>query len=71
MFASTTDGRLSEQTAGVATVSAVVSAVNNAGWKLMIAKGAGQATPLNTPYLIKMGDTATFTAGNNIKLEQT
>ncbi|MWQ07153.1 hypothetical protein GHH65_10935, partial [Glaesserella parasuis] len=69
MFASTTDGRLSEQTAGVATVSAVVSAVNNAGWKLMIAKGAGQANP-PAAHLIKMGDTATFTAGNNIKLEQ-
>ncbi|MDO9913421.1 YadA-like family protein [Glaesserella parasuis] len=70
-FGSTTDGRLSQQAAGLATVNAVVSAVNNAGWKLAIAKGAGQATPLNTPYLIKMGDTATFTAGNNIKLEQT
>ncbi|MDP0311140.1 ESPR-type extended signal peptide-containing protein [Glaesserella parasuis] len=70
-FGSTTDGRLSKQTVGLATVDAVVTAVNNAGWKLAIAKGAGQATPLNTPYLIKMGDTATFTAGNNIKLEQT
>ncbi|MDG6308619.1 hypothetical protein, partial [Glaesserella parasuis] len=45
---------------------------NDAGWKLMIAKGTGgQATPLTTPHLIKMGETATFTAGNNIKLEQT
>ncbi|MDO9796278.1 ESPR-type extended signal peptide-containing protein [Glaesserella parasuis] len=70
-FGTTTNGKLSEQNAGLATVNAVVSAVNNAGWKLAIAKGAGQATPLNTPYLIKMGDTATFTAGNNIKLEQT
>ncbi|MWP81581.1 hypothetical protein F9848_05530, partial [Glaesserella parasuis] len=54
MFSSTTDGKLSKQTAGLATVEAVVSAVNNAGWKLMIAKGAGQA---NTPaaHLIKMG----------------
>ncbi|MCT8552107.1 hypothetical protein KZ423_10825, partial [Glaesserella parasuis] len=70
MFGSTTDGRLSKQTEGLATVEAVVSAVNNAGWKLMIAKGDGQATPLNSPHLIKMGDMATFTAGNNIKLEQ-
>ncbi|MFK5217346.1 hypothetical protein ACI3PU_11235, partial [Glaesserella parasuis] len=70
MFGSTTDGRLSKQTDGLATVDAVVSAVNNAGWKLMIAKGAGQATP-PAAHLIKMGDTATFTAGNNIKLEQT
>ncbi|MDO9838762.1 ESPR-type extended signal peptide-containing protein, partial [Glaesserella parasuis] len=69
-FSSVTDGRLSKQTAGLATVDAVVSAVNNAGWKLMIAKGAGQATP-PAAHLIKMGDTATFTAGNNIKLEQT
>ncbi|MDO9889214.1 ESPR-type extended signal peptide-containing protein, partial [Glaesserella parasuis] len=70
MFGSTTDGRLSKQTAGLATVNDVVSAVNNAGWKLTIAKGDGQATPLNSPHLIKMGDMATFTAGNNIKLEQ-
>ncbi|MDO9925107.1 ESPR-type extended signal peptide-containing protein, partial [Glaesserella parasuis] len=70
MFGSTTDGRLSKQTEGLATVEAVVSAVNNAGWKLMIAKGVGQATP-PVAHLIKMGDTATFTAGNNIKLEQT
>ncbi|WDI28869.1 ESPR-type extended signal peptide-containing protein [Glaesserella parasuis] len=70
MFASTTDGRLSQQTAGLATVNDVVSAVNNAGWKLMIAKGAGEATPPNTPYLIKMGDTVKFTAGDNIKLTQ-
>ncbi|MFK5144964.1 YadA family autotransporter adhesin [Glaesserella parasuis] len=66
----TTDGRLLQQTAGVATIEAVVSAVNNAGWKLTIAKGDGQATPLNTPYLIKMGDTVKFTAGDNIKLTQ-
>ncbi|MDE3955613.1 hypothetical protein NUS47_11125, partial [Glaesserella parasuis] len=69
-FANTTDGKLSKQTAGLATVDAVVSAVNNAGWKLMIAKGAGQATPPAAAHLIKMGDMATFTAGNNIKLEQ-
>ncbi|MCT8770326.1 hypothetical protein KZ414_10950, partial [Glaesserella parasuis] len=69
-FNTTTDGKLSQQTAGLATVNAVVSAVNSAGWKLMIAKGAGQANP-PAAHLIKMGDTATFTAGNNIKLEQT
>ncbi|MEE3691333.1 hypothetical protein V2H90_11165, partial [Glaesserella parasuis] len=70
MFGSTTDGRLSKQTEGLATVEAVVSAVNNAGWKLMIAKEVGQASPPAAAHLIKMGDTATFTAGNNIKLEQ-
>ncbi|MDG6443960.1 ESPR-type extended signal peptide-containing protein, partial [Glaesserella parasuis] len=69
-FNTTTNGTLSQKSAGLATVNDVVSAVNNAGWKLMIAKGDGQATPLNSPHLIKMGDTATFTAGNNIKLEQ-
>ncbi|MDG6255916.1 hypothetical protein P9J84_10890, partial [Glaesserella parasuis] len=70
-FNPTTDGRLSVKTAGPATVNAVVNAVNDAGWKLTIAKGAGEATPPAIPYLIKMGQTATFTAGNNIKLEQT
>ncbi|MFW3379184.1 ESPR-type extended signal peptide-containing protein, partial [Glaesserella parasuis] len=70
MFGSTTDGRLSKQTEGLATVEAVVSAVNNAGWKLMIAKEVDQASPPAAAHLIKMGDTATFTAGNNIKLEQ-
>ncbi|MCT8572816.1 hypothetical protein KZ403_11035, partial [Glaesserella parasuis] len=70
-FNSTTDGKLSLGTEGPATVNAVVTAVNDAGWKLVIAKGAGEATPPATPYLIKMGQTATFTAGNNIKLEQT
>ncbi|MDP0299449.1 hypothetical protein Q7Z20_11460, partial [Glaesserella parasuis] len=70
MFASTTDGRLSKQTNGLATVNDVVSAVNSAGWNLAIAKGAGQATPINTPYLIKMGDTVKFIAGDNIKLTQ-
>ncbi|MDG6323865.1 hypothetical protein P9968_11015, partial [Glaesserella parasuis] len=69
-FGSTTNGRLSLGTEGPATVNAVVNAVNDAGWKLTIAKGAGEATPPAIPYLIKMGETATFTAGNNIKLEQ-
>ncbi|MDO9991591.1 hypothetical protein Q7418_10970, partial [Glaesserella parasuis] len=69
-FGTTTDGKLSMRTTGLATVDTVVTAVNHAGWKLAIAQGrGGQATP--TEYLIKMGDTATFTAGNNIKLEQT
>ncbi|EQA12352.1 hep_Hag family protein, partial [Glaesserella parasuis H465] len=69
-FNTTTNGTLSQKSAGLATVNDVVSAVNNAGWKLTIAKGDGQATPLNTPYLIKMGDTVKFTAGDNIKLTQ-
>ncbi|QEM88185.1 hypothetical protein FEF05_06735 [Glaesserella parasuis] len=68
-FNTTTNGKLLEQTAGLATVSAVVSAVNNAGWKLMIAKEAGQANP-PAAHLIKMGDTVKFTAGDNIKLTQ-
>ncbi|MXP19735.1 hypothetical protein GNY92_10820, partial [Glaesserella parasuis] len=69
-FGSTTDGKLSLQNAGLATVGDVVTAVNKAGWNLAIEKGAGQATPLNTPYLIKMGDTVKFIAGDNIKLTQ-
>ncbi|MDO9735214.1 collagen-like protein, partial [Glaesserella parasuis] len=49
-----------------------IDKIDNLGWTLKIAKGAGEATPPNTPYLIKMSDTATvtFTAGKNIKLEQ-
>ncbi|MDO9845479.1 hypothetical protein Q7480_10990, partial [Glaesserella parasuis] len=49
-----------------------IDKIDNLGWNLKIAKGAGEATPPNTPHLIKMSDTATvtFTAGNNIKLEQ-
>ncbi|MWQ75437.1 hypothetical protein F9841_10555, partial [Glaesserella parasuis] len=43
---------------------------SNAGWKLAIAPGTGgQATPPGA-RLIRMNDTVTFTAGNNIKLEQ-
>ncbi|MDP0067909.1 ESPR-type extended signal peptide-containing protein, partial [Glaesserella parasuis] len=43
---------------------------SNAGWKLAIAPGAGgQANPPGA-HLIKINDTVTFTAGNNIKLEQ-
>ncbi|MDG6824392.1 hypothetical protein QA312_10815, partial [Glaesserella parasuis] len=67
-FGTTTDGKLLIGTAGLATVDAVVTAVNNAGWKLAIAQGTGgEATPPTTLHLIEMGDTATFTAGNNIK----
>ncbi|MDG6264349.1 ESPR-type extended signal peptide-containing protein, partial [Glaesserella parasuis] len=71
-FGSTNDGRLSKVTAGLATVDAIVTAVNEAGWKLTIAKGTGgEATPLPTaPHLIKMGDTVKFIAGNNIQLTQ-
>ncbi|MWP90614.1 hypothetical protein F9875_11120, partial [Glaesserella parasuis] len=43
---------------------------SNAGWKLAIAPGTGgQAAPPGA-HLIRMNDTVTFTAGNNIKLEQ-
>ncbi|MDG6852959.1 hypothetical protein QA316_10795, partial [Glaesserella parasuis] len=45
-----------------------IDKIDNLGWTLKIAKGAGQATPAE--HFIKMGDTVTFTAGNNIKLEQ-
>ncbi|MFK5217409.1 hypothetical protein ACI3PU_11575, partial [Glaesserella parasuis] len=48
-----------------------INKIDNLGWKLAITQGAGgQATPLNSPHLIKMDQTVTFTAGNNIKLEQ-
>ncbi|MDG6816013.1 ESPR-type extended signal peptide-containing protein, partial [Glaesserella parasuis] len=70
-FGSTNNGMLSVGTTpGFATVGDVVTAVNNAGWKLMIAKGTGgEATP-PAAHLIKMGDTVKFTAGNNIQLTQ-
>ncbi|MCT8553643.1 hypothetical protein KZ394_08015, partial [Glaesserella parasuis] len=46
-----------------------IDKIDNLGWKLAITQGArGQATP--TEHLIKMDQTVTFTAGNNIKLEQ-
>ncbi|MDG6240698.1 hypothetical protein P9J88_11150, partial [Glaesserella parasuis] len=49
-----------------------IDRIDNLGWKLAITQGSGgQATPLNSPHLIKMDQTVTFTAGNNIKLEQT
>ncbi|MDG6264474.1 hypothetical protein, partial [Glaesserella parasuis] len=49
-----------------------IDRIDNLGWKLAITQGSGgQATPLNSPHLIKMDQTVTFTAGKNIKLEQT
>ncbi|MDP0301919.1 hypothetical protein Q7Z75_01605, partial [Glaesserella parasuis] len=70
-FGPTNNGMLSiGTTPGFATVQAVVTAVNDAGWKLKTDQGpGGQATSFD-PYLIKMGDTVTFTAGDNIKLER-
>ncbi|MDG6810142.1 hypothetical protein QA288_11215, partial [Glaesserella parasuis] len=70
-FGPTTNGMLSiGTTPGFATVQAVVTAVNNAGWQLKTDQGpGGQATSFDS-YLIKMGDTVTFTAGDNIKLER-
>ncbi|MDG6236372.1 hypothetical protein P9J75_11135, partial [Glaesserella parasuis] len=57
-------------TPGFATVEAVVNAVNEAGWKLKTdQRDGGQATSFDA-HLIKMGDTVTFTAGDNIKLER-
>ncbi|MDG6406844.1 hypothetical protein QAY92_10715, partial [Glaesserella parasuis] len=50
-----------------------IDKIDNLGWKLKIAKGmGGEATNPPAEQLIKMSDTATvtFTAGNNIKLEQ-
>ncbi|AGO16388.1 hemagluttinin family protein [Glaesserella parasuis ZJ0906] len=49
-----------------------IDKIDNLGWNLKIAKGAGEANPPNAAHLIKMSDmaTVTFTAGNNIKLEQ-
>ncbi|MDG6777033.1 hypothetical protein QA266_10895, partial [Glaesserella parasuis] len=67
-----TDGKLAIGNRGVATIETVVNAVNNAGWKLNVNhSGRGQSSSIHhEPYLIKMGETVTFTAGNNIKLEQ-
>ncbi|MFK5213135.1 hypothetical protein ACI3QA_11205, partial [Glaesserella parasuis] len=47
-----------------------IDKIDNLGWNLKIARGAGEATPPNAAHLIKMDQTVTFTAGNNIKLEQ-
>ncbi|MDP0450721.1 hypothetical protein Q7Y19_10685, partial [Glaesserella parasuis] len=67
-----TDGKLSIGNRGVATIETVVNAVNNAGWKLNVTqRDGGQGTSIHfDPYLIKMGGTVTFIAGDNIKLEQ-
>ncbi|MDP0337513.1 ESPR-type extended signal peptide-containing protein, partial [Glaesserella parasuis] len=43
---------------------------SNAGWKLAIAPGTGGQAAPPAAHLIKMDETVTFTAGNNIKLEQ-
>ncbi|MDG6344722.1 hypothetical protein QAA03_10690, partial [Glaesserella parasuis] len=55
------------------TLKNKIDNIDNLGWKLKIAKGmGGEATP-PAEHFVKMSDTATvtFTAGNNIKLEQT
>ncbi|MDP0212081.1 hypothetical protein Q7334_09375, partial [Glaesserella parasuis] len=70
-FGTTNNGTLSIETPGLATVGNVVTAVNNAGWQLQTSQRDGGQATSSTPHLIQMGDTATFTAGNNIKLEQT
>ncbi|MDG6374948.1 YadA-like family protein, partial [Glaesserella parasuis] len=70
-----TDGTSSVKITNLARGTQNSDAVNymqfsNAGWKLAIAPGTGgQATPPGA-HLIRMNDTVTFTAGNNIKLEQ-
>ncbi|MDG6351701.1 hypothetical protein QAA09_10950, partial [Glaesserella parasuis] len=68
-----TDGKLLMGKQGVATIDTVVNAVNNAGWKLNVNhSGRGQSSSIHyEPYLIKMGGTVTFIAGDNIKLQQT
>ncbi|MDP0461134.1 YadA-like family protein, partial [Glaesserella parasuis] len=56
------------------TLKNKIDKIDNLGWKLKIAQGmGGEATNPPTEHLVKMSDTATvtFTAGNNIKLEQT
>ncbi|MDP0118727.1 hypothetical protein Q7357_11145, partial [Glaesserella parasuis] len=55
------------------TLKNKIDKIDNLGWKLKIAKGmGGEATNQPAEHLVKMSDTATvtFTAGNNIKLEQ-
>ncbi|QKY72620.1 ESPR-type extended signal peptide-containing protein [Glaesserella parasuis] len=55
------------------TLKNKIDKIDNLGWKLAIAKGmGGEATNPPAEHLVKMSDTATvtFTAGNNIKLEQ-
>ncbi|WJS88741.1 hypothetical protein NEE10_02225 [Glaesserella parasuis] len=54
------------------TLKNKIDKIDNLGWNLKIAKGAGEATnpPGAGAHLIKMNETVTFTAGKNIKLEQ-
>ncbi|WP_279431960.1 hypothetical protein, partial [Glaesserella parasuis] len=50
-----------------------IDKIDNLGWKLKIAQGMGdEATNPPAEHLVKISDmaTVTFTAGNNIKLEQ-
>ncbi|MDG6479174.1 hypothetical protein, partial [Glaesserella parasuis] len=42
-----------------------IDKIDNLGWTLKIAKGAGEATNPPAEQLIKMDQTVTFTAGNN------
>ncbi|MCT8715878.1 hypothetical protein KZ375_11235, partial [Glaesserella parasuis] len=56
------------------TLKNKIDRIDSLGWKLKIAQGrGGEATNQPAEHLVKMSDTATvtFTAGNNIKLEQT
>ncbi|MDP0080482.1 hypothetical protein Q7393_10930, partial [Glaesserella parasuis] len=53
------------------TLKNKIDKIDNLGWKLKIAQGmGGKATNPPTEHLVKMDKTVTFTAGNNIKLEQ-
>ncbi|MFX0587384.1 ESPR-type extended signal peptide-containing protein [Glaesserella parasuis] len=48
-----------------------IDKIDDLGWKLKIAQGmGGEAINPSAEHLIKMDKTVTFTAGNNIKLEQ-
>ncbi|MCT8809253.1 hypothetical protein KZ342_06690, partial [Glaesserella parasuis] len=56
------------------TLKNKIDRIDSLGWKLKIAQGrGGEATNQPAEHLVKMSDmaTVTFTAGNNIKLEQT
>ncbi|MDO9978638.1 hypothetical protein Q7419_11185, partial [Glaesserella parasuis] len=55
------------------TLKNKIDRIDSLGWKLKIAQGrGGEATNQPAEHLVKMSDmaTVTFTAGNNIKLEQ-
>ncbi|MDP0125135.1 ESPR-type extended signal peptide-containing protein, partial [Glaesserella parasuis] len=53
------------------TLKNKIDKIDHLGWKLKIAQGmGGKATNPPAEQLIKMDQTVTFTAGNNIKLEQ-